>query len=155
MKKLGILIAGAALTASAEPLPPKKLAARQLICAVLILEAGGEVDKKTGNSRKGMALVWEVIWRRAELRKQSPLEVVTARKQFSCLNNMKPGKAIEIAQRHPAWRHAWGITGAPPVTRWTGGATHYYSTAIPAPYWATPETRTAKIGNHIFHKLTR
>ena len=146
MKHLALIISGAALTVSAEPLPPKEITSRQLCAATLILEAGGE-------GRVGMQAVWEVIWQRAKLRKLTPLGVVTQRKQFSCLNNIKPGRAIEIAQRHPMWRHAWGIVAAPPVTQLTGKADHYHATTIREPYWADKAKKTVTIGRHTFYKL--
>ena len=146
MKHLALIITGAAMTVSAEPLPPKEITSRQMCTSVLVLEAGGE-------GRVGLQAVWEVVWQRAKLRKLTPLGVVTQRKQFSCLNNITPGRAIATAQRHPMCRHAWGIVSAPPVTRLTGNADHYHATTIRAPYWADKAKKTVTIGRHTFYKL--
>ena len=147
MKHLALIITGAAFTVSAEPLPPKEITSRQLCTSVLLLEAGGE-------GRVGLQVVWEVIWQRAKLRKLTPLGVVTQRKQFSCLNNITPGRAIATAQKHPMWRHAWGIVSGPPVTQLTGKADHYHATTMTKPpYWADSEKKTVTIGRHTFYKL--
>ena len=42
MKHLALIITGAAMTVSAEPIPPKEITSRQLCAATLILESGGE-----------------------------------------------------------------------------------------------------------------
>ena len=146
MKHLALIITGAAMTVSAEPLPPKEITSRQMCTSVLVLEAGGE-------GRVGLQAVWEVVWQRAKLRKLTPLGVVPPRTQFSCLNNITPGRAIATAQRHPMWRHAWGIVSAPPVTRLTGNAAHYHATTIRAPYWVDKAQQTVTIGRHTFYKL--
>ena len=150
MKHLALIITGATMTVSAEPIPPKEITSRQLVAATLILEAGGE-------GREGMQAVWEVIWQRAKLRKLTPLGVVTQRKQFSCLNSITPGRAIATAQRHPMWRHAWGIVSGPPVLPngkpLTLGADHYHATTIKPPYWADATKATVTIGRHKFYRL--
>jgi spore germination cell wall hydrolase CwlJ-like protein len=151
MKRLALILAGVAIDATAVE-PPRHDTDRALCAAVLILEAGGEVDS-TGHSRAAMSAVWEVVWQRAENRKLSPVGVVTQRKQFSCLNNITPGRAITTAQKHPFWRHAWGITAAPPLTRYTKGADHYHANTIRPPYWADPAKKTVTIGKHTFYKL--
>lgn len=150
MKRLALIITSLTVNAAE---PPNDITSRQLCAAVLILEAGGEVDH-TGHSRAAMSAVWEVIFRRAENRKLSPVGVVTQRKQFSCLNHITPGKAIATAQKHPFWRHAWGITSAPPVTQYTKGADHYHAEKIiKLPYWADKNKITVTIGGHTFYKL--
>lgn len=147
MNRLAIILAGVAINASAEPKPPTHITDRQLLASVLIMEAGGE-------GRAGMQAVWEVIWTRAKNRRLSPVGVVTQRKQFSCLNHIEPGRAIATAQRHPHWRHAWGIVGSPPVTNITKGAEHYHATwMVKAPYWADPSKKTVTLGRHTFYKL--
>lgn len=150
MKHLALIITGAAFTVSAEPIPPKEITSRQLCAATLILEAGGE-------GREGMQAVWEVVWQRAKLRRLTPLGVVTQRKQFSCLNSITPGRAIATAQKHPMWRHAWGIVSAPPVLPdmepLTLGADHYHATTIKPPFWADKAKKTVTIGRHTFYKL--
>ena len=153
MNRLALIITASTITASAEQHWPMNVTDRQLCAAVLILEAGGEIDPRTGHSRQAMSAVWEVIIRRAELRKLSPVGVVTQPKQFSCLNHITAGRAIATAQRHPHWRHAWGITGGPPVTQLTRKADHYYSSTIRAPYWANPLKHTVTIGRQRFYRL--
>ena len=150
MKRLALILAGVAIDATAIE-PPRHDTDRALCAAVLILEAGGEVDS-TGHSRAAMAAVWEVIWKRAENRKLSPVGVVTQRKQFPCLNSITPGRAIATAQKHPFWRHAWGITAAPPLTRFTKGADHYHAKGC-NPFWADASKKTVTIGKHTFYKL--
>jgi len=150
MKRLALILAGVAIDATAVEVP-RNDTDRALICAILVLEAGGEVDH-TGHSRKSMACVYEVVWRRAENRKLTLAGVVTQRKQFSCLNNITPGRAIATAQKHPFWRHAWGITAAPPLTRFTKGADHYHAKGC-SPFWADTSKKTVTIGRHTFYKL--
>lgn len=153
MKRLALILAGVAIDAEAVEIP-RNDTDRALICAVMVLEAGGEIDPETGHSRKAMAAVFEVVWTRAENRKLSLVGVVTQRKQFSCLNHIEAGRAITTAQKHPFWRHAWGITAAPPLTRYTKGATHYHATTMTRPpYWADPAKKTVTIGKHTFYKL--
>ena len=155
MKKIAAIIISGAILTRAEPKPPTTDPARSLLAAVLILEAGGEIDS-SGNSRRAMSAVWEVIWRRAELRRKSRVGVVTRRKQFSCLNSIEPGRAIATAQKHPMWRHALGIVSAPPLQPdgklLTLGAEHYHAKSV-SPYWADEKKKTVTIGNHVFYKL--
>ena len=153
MNRLALILAGVAINASADPKPPTHITERQLLASVLVMEAGGEIDPSTGHSRKAMQAVWEVIWQRAKNRRLSPVGVVTQRKQFSCLNHITAGRAIATAQRHPHWRHAWGIVGSPPVTNITKGADHYHADWIKDPYWADPNKKTVTLGRHTFYKL--
>ena len=150
MKHLALIITGATMTVSAEPIPPKEITSRQLVAATLILEAGGE-------GREGLMAVWEVVWQRAKLRRLTPRGVVPQRKPFSCLQSITPGRAIATAQKHPMWRHAWGIVSAPPVLPdmepLTLGADHYHATTIKPPFWADKAKKTVTIGRHTFYKL--
>ena len=147
MKQTIIILTLAATANAAPPHPPVDVNDRNLCAAVLIAEAGGE-------GRAGMQAVWEVVWSRAESRRwpSTPALVVKQRKQFSCLNGVKCGQLIAKAQRHPMWRHAWGITGAPPVTQMTKQANHYHAVSV-RPYWADADAFTVQVGNHKFYRL--
>lgn len=156
------LIAIAMSASSASPKVPQG-SERNLCAAVLVLEAQGE-------GRLGMELVWQVIWQRASSKRWSatPYGVCRQKAQFSCLNGMTDGQAIAKAQRSPMWRHAWGITSAPPVYNSkvnARGCDHYHATYIRPPYWAYKKVikngREVKVPikprltyrKHIFYKL--
>lgn len=134
---------------SPQPVPPPATQAERNLCAaVLIAEAGGE-------GRAGMSAVWEVVHQRVKDRRwpNTHAKVVKQRWQFSCLNGITDGRLVARAQRHPMWRHAWGITGAPPVTQQVHQSNHYHNNRIRKPYWAKGEEPVAIIGNHLFYRL--
>ena len=124
---------------------------RNLCAAVLVLEAQGE-------GRLGMELVWQVIWQRASSKRwrSTPYGVCRQALQFSCLNGLTDGQAIAKAQRSSMWRHALGITSAPPVYNReinARGCDHYHATYIQTPYWAKGEKPQLTYKKHIFYKL--
>ena len=124
---------------------------RNLCAAVLVLEAAGE-------GRLGMELVWQVVWQRASSKRwrSTPYGVCRQPLQFSCLNGMTDGQAIAKAQRSSMWRHALGITSAPPVYNSKVNARdcdHYHATYIRTPYWAKGEKPRLTYKKHTFYKL--
>lgn len=124
---------------------------RNLCAAVLVLEAAGE-------GRLGMELVWQVVWQRAssDRWRSTPYGVCRQPLQFSCLNGLTDGQAIAKAQRSSMWRHALGITSAPPVYNSkvnAKGCDHYHATYIRTPYWAKGEKPRLTYKKHIFYKL--
>ncbi|QVW25377.1 cell wall hydrolase [Pseudomonas hormoni] len=79
--------------------------------------------------------------------------------QFSCWNKSDPNYAFLIGIKRIPFRELSQariaadqvIDGKVPDP--TGGATHYYATAMPkAPIWARDAKQTLKIGGHIFFK---
>ena len=115
------------------------------VIATLILEAGGE-------GKKGMEAVYEVILNRAKVRKKTPFQIVTQRKQFSCFDSGVE-RAVEKAKKHPRWALAESIVKSP-VTNFTKGSTFYHTTKV-NPYWKDiflkRGAQTTLIGNHIFY----
>jgi len=118
----------------------------ETVAAVLIAEAGGE-------GVKGMEAVREVIATRAKERRQTELQVVTARLQFSCLNGTTPAKLVERAKQHKRWADALTLASKPSATRHTKGANHYLAPARlkKLPGWATGTP--VVVGNHWFYRL--
>jgi len=109
--------------------------------------------------REGMQAVLNVMANRtADRRYPSSLAGVATQKwQFSAYNTSDANRAkleavtdddIEFAQAVELAAQA--VQGILPDI--TGGATHYHSRFIPAPYWATGAQQTAEIGDHIFYK---
>lgn len=131
------------------------------IAAVIILEAGGE-------GVNGMKAVAEVIYNRAvtvqglALKKGKAVEiidaqyaVVTAKKQFSCLNDMTPSQAIAKTSQHSSWIFAERIvldTKKSAVSNLTSGANHYCRFDY-YPKWRDDKKMTVRIGAHVFFKL--
>ena len=118
---------------------------RDIICATLILEAGGE-------GKEGMEAVWEVIWNRANGKTENLYSVVTRPKQFSCWNSNSFSKLVEKSKTHPLWETAQKISAERPKTVLTFGANHHCRKEI-TPYWAKNVKPTATIRNHKFFKL--
>lgn len=169
---LGAAVTFAAMALSVKAASPPKTQHDINLCATtLVLEAGGELDR-SGNSRRAMSAVWEIIWTRANHRRwrATPAKVVVQPLQFSCFNGITQGQAIAKAQRHPMWRHALGIVSAPPVVPvggpLTAGADHYCTTRV-NPYWTFKTVikngKTIRIGiepvkiigNHKFYRLSK
>lgn len=80
-----LLLASVAVAQSTWP-----QAQAELVASVILLEAGGE-------GAEGMQAVAAVIQNRCRLDGLTPLEVVTKRYQFSCLNNLSHSQAINLA----------------------------------------------------------
>ena len=134
--------------------PPKidpKFEAR-LVEAVIVAEARGE-------GLAGWRGVAEVIRNRMAARQRTAYEIVTAPKQFSCLNGWTDlEKFIRSAMNEEAlsnmttYEIARGVCEGRLKGNITGGANHYHAVEV-TPKWADPKKRTAKLGKHIFYKL--
>lgn len=79
--------------------------------------------------------------------------------QFSCWNKNDPNYAFLIGIKQIPFRELAQVRIAADqvidgkVSDPTGGATHYYATAMPkAPIWAKDAKQTLKIGGHVFFK---
>jgi spore germination cell wall hydrolase CwlJ-like protein len=118
----------------------------KLVAAVLIAEAGGE-------GRRGMEAVMEVIQSRAKAHRKSPGAVVTARNQFSCLNETTVDNLVRTAKAHPRWSFALALAKRGTRTNHTGGADHYFATWC-SPSWAKGKRGTVTLGRHVFLKLS-
>lgn len=132
-----------------------------VIAAVIILEAGGE-------GVNGMKAVAEVIYNRAVAVQglaakkgkavgilDAQYAVVTAKKQFSCLNDMTPSQAIAKTSQHSSWIFAERIvldTKKSAVSNLTSGANHYCRFDC-FPKWRDDNKMTVRIGAHVFFKL--
>lgn len=142
-----------AIALAATPVAAAQVISEQeLIAAVLIGEAGGERYNASEKFSWGMAAVLEVIWTRHLERRETFLEVLTARKQFSCLNGTTPRKLIETARQHPHWLSAYRLAETMPKTRLAKGANHFHEISV-HPKWARGRKPVAIIGKHKFFRL--
>tara|TARA_Y100000310_G_C20698945_1_gene827880 strand:+ start:94 stop:582 length:489 start_codon:yes stop_codon:yes gene_type:complete len=127
---------------------------RALLAAVIVAEAGGE-------GKAGMEAVYEVIWQRVSLTGRTYTQVITRRKQFSCLNGVKPDALIERSKKHK--HYEWvrlGLLWFPPLTVHTvsagekkvirNRADHYFAHKQVAPKWSNGKGKV--IGNHTFER---
>lgn len=122
----------------------------KVVAAVILGEAACQ-------GRAGMIAVGEVISRRAQLRGQSPLAVVTTRKAFSCLNRMTPEQLVRKQSRQPGYAEALRIAQVavdaperlPGITR---GATHF-TRSDERPTWARGVRPVLILGDHAFYRL--
>ena len=90
-------------------------------------------------------------------------EVVTKKRQFSWTDKFvrKQGsKAILKPSGYPkdaqAWSLAWRVARyalANPQYDFTHGATHFHASYV-SPQWRYSATRTARLGSHIFYRMT-
>lgn len=123
----------------------------EIVAITILAEARGEGES-------GMYAVGCVIQQRKNNSNISATDVCLKRKQFSCWNKNDPQYSnIEKLLLTPQAKYAKLIAEAViddglDLT-YTGNATHYHSRNI-YPYWANKEKQTAKIGNHIFYKLS-
>lgn len=132
-----------------------------VITAVIILEAGGE-------GVSGMKAVAEVIYNRAitiqnlAAKKGKAVSiidaqyaVVTAKKQFSCLNTQSAAEAVTKASNHKRYDIAQQIVTdsiAGKVSNLTSDSNHYCRFDC-FPKWRDDKKMTVRIGNHCFFKL--
>jgi spore germination cell wall hydrolase CwlJ-like protein len=105
----------------------------------------------------GMTAVAEVIRNRSKATGSTPLEVVTKRKQFSCLNGVGPDKLYQRYARQRqfslALRIARTCCDVPhQLPNRTRGAT-YYDQKANRPPWLSQMKLVATIGNHSFYTL--
>lgn len=119
---------------------------KEVIAAVLILEAGGESDIRA------MPAVFEVIKNRAKDKRKTWLEICIQKKQFSCLNNLSPETALQKAKSHVKWSIALDIVSKNKQTDYVKGAKYYYADYISPPGWSKEMRETVRIGRHIFLK---
>lgn len=117
-----------------------------IVAAVLLGEARGE-------GTAGMEAVASVIVNRCEVRRQSPFQVVTAPKQFSCWSPA----LVDRMRRERRWDYATILarrihTSPHLIPDRTGGATHFYSGRT-VPWWAVGRKPVAVIGGHKCFKL--
>ena len=130
---------------------PTKITA-PLIAAVIVHEAGGE-------RVEGMNAVAGVIQERSRRQHKTPFQVVTARKQFSCLNNVgDPHDAFVIKARHlwsKEWPHAlqlaYFLNSNISVETSMKGATHYCRVDC-NPAWVNRCAYVGRIGLHQFFR---
>ena len=123
-------------------------AENRLVAAVIIAEAGGEGDT-------GMSAVAEVIQTRSIKSGASATAVVSAPKQFSCLNSGTNG-FIDAKSKHPKWGLALKLSSLVESrslqTSYSKGATHFLVTGTKAK-WAAKSKRVAVVGKTSFYKL--
>ena len=103
----------------------------------------------------------DVIYNRSKERKQTLVEVVKARKQFSCWNN--PAKmdklAASIAQgehrNDQAWKDCLILAGKLACGSWRprSNSNHYYNPSKASPSWGPKMRDQYTIGNHLFGRL--
>ena len=123
---------------------------QRVVAAVLMGEARGEGEV-------GMTAVAEVIRNRAREAGKSPLEIVSKRGEFSCLNGKSPEqlyrKFFRMKTYETALRIARTCYNAPDeLPNMTKGAT-YYDQRRNRPPWIGDVRWVASIGNHEFYVL--
>jgi hypothetical protein len=149
---LTLLIATTGLMAKDRlPQPaPAKGWARDVVAAVIVAESGG-------HGRKGMEAVYEVIHARGTQRNRNCVEIVIAKKQFSCLNGTTPNSLVKKMRKHPEFKWVEGeLLKWVPITSHTGTnpynrATHYHATSC-SPWWAKGKKPLATFGGHKWYK---
>jgi spore germination cell wall hydrolase CwlJ-like protein len=126
-----------------------------------------------GEGREGMAAVAWVVRNRAAKAgrhetmhgRQHPLfgdgtaaSACLRPLQFSCWNATDPNRArlTAVTREDPQFRIACEVAAAVldgGLADPTNGATHYHEASI-HPAWAEGQTPTARIGRHVFYRLT-
>jgi len=130
------------LAATASAAPPTTT---ELVAAVIVAEAGGE-------GIAGMRAVREVIQMRAYERQQTERAVVTAPKQFSCLNRTTPAKLVAAARHCSTWNTALTLASRPAAVATVWQANHYHATTV-RPAWAAGVSPVARVGGHLFYRI--
>lgn len=120
----------------------------ELVAAVICMEAGGE-------GGLGMQAVMNIIDNRARMDRKTYMQVVTAPKQFSCMNGVTMSMAIGRAKsrwpnQFPVALNMVKLARNGRLADVTNGATFYYANYIKRPRWARNMEETSKIGKHIF-----
>lgn len=122
----------------------------RVVAAVLMGEAWNQ-------GAHGMTAVGEVISQRVKLLGKTPAQVVTARRQFSCLDYSTPAKLVARFHREPDFKTALRI--AQQVCRTpeslpgiTARATNY-TRREERPVWARGKKPVVVIGDHAFYRL--
>ncbi|WP_133717117.1 cell wall hydrolase [Methylocaldum gracile] len=144
------------------PIPPKRASVEEIdtLARTLYGEARGE-------GILGMSAVAAVIMNRARKRRADGgpywwgdgiIGVCMKPQQFSCWNPDDPNRAklLNVTERDPLFAQARviaHIASAGWLADPTGGADHYHASSI-LPKWAVGIEMTAKIGRHVFYKLS-
>ena len=139
-RRLAATVAALLCAATANAVQPQ-----EVVAAVLIAEAGGQ-------GAVAMRAVREVIQMRAFERHQTEHAVVSAPKQFSCLNRIAPARLVSLAKRHPLWPDAVRLAAAPVRQATVWQANHYHALTV-RPAWSVGARPVAVVGGHAFYKL--
>jgi spore germination cell wall hydrolase CwlJ-like protein len=138
------ILSSVALLFSAALQAADEIPTRDILAAVIVLEAAGE-------GYVGMQAVANVVQNRAS--REGGIRLVLLRpKQFSCLNGRSVDQAVAKALQSPVWAIAWSLAGEAmegTLRDITGKATHYH--AGKAPFWARSFRLTRRIGKHAFY----
>jgi spore germination cell wall hydrolase CwlJ-like protein len=148
--KFAVVAALSAVGLKAASVKPTKMSAheRQLVAAVIILEADGE-------GQNGRQAVLNVIHNRAVKARTSYYKVVKQRLQFSCINGRSNTWAIMTASKSPNWRATLKMVDLSmkgKLADITGGATHYHTKSLGRTAWSRKMTLVATIKQHLFFK---
>lgn len=144
LKGLRILTFTLALLATVASAAPRPV---EVVAAVLVAEAGGERDPA-----RSMRAVREVIQMRAYEQQRTEVAIVTARKQFSCLNRTSTARLVATARQHPQWSAAMSLASAPVKQATVWQANHYHALTV-RPAWARGQRPVAILGGHAFFRL--
>lgn len=97
-----------------------------------------------------MICVMEVIRNRSQKSGKSFDAICLQKGQFVEWNNGRIQETLNRAKKHPKFNKAASLINT--ETDYTHGATHFYSTNIPAPYWTKKMKQTAAVGAFKFYK---
>jgi spore germination cell wall hydrolase CwlJ-like protein len=122
----------------------------QVVASVIMGEARGE-------GRTGMIAVGEVIRQRCCERKQTPFQVVTARKEFSSKNGCTAAQMVRRYSKIREWATALSVADLvcnsperlPGITRQANCFDHKNG----HPSWLARAELRATIGNHAFYRV--
>jgi len=121
---------------------------REIIASTISMEARGEGDL-------GMLAVADVIVVRGNLNHQTAVQVCLAPHQFSCW--LVPVPIDRLSKESESWAECLSLADAilnhVPIKNVTGSATHYCTASV-SPSWADPTKITARIGHHVFYRLS-
>lgn len=124
----------------------------KVVAAVLMGEAWSE-------GQRGMTAVGEVIHQRAVDKNRTPLQVVVARRAFSCLNRTTPDRLVRKFVKYPDYQKALQIAQTvcqkpEALPGLTAKATHF-TRVDEKPVWARGRKPVVVIGDHAFYRFAR
>jgi len=120
------------------------------VASVLMGEAWSE-------GARGMTAVAEVIHQRSVEKHQTPLQVISVHRAFSCVNGTTLDALVQKFNPQPDYQKALRIAQTlcenPARLPGLANAANHYTRVNERPYWAKGQRPVAIIGAHAFYKL--